>query len=133
MPKRKTTVDALAVEAFARHKLRSEGKGRWYCGRPGSGLYHFRLITAPGCILLYGDIGQAILLCQAVDALAWLRKAISDRDYVLGKSCFAQKDRWGWMPQDLWHYHALETFCRLLDEGKELICGETDEECRAQA
>lgn len=106
----------LAAQAFEQHKLKNEGEGRWYCGRSGSGMYHFRLIAAPRCIFIYGDIGQAVLLCSEADSVKWLRQSIHERDYVMGKSRFAQRDRWGWMPQDLWHYHALKVFCRLFDE-----------------
>lgn len=125
------TVDELAQEAFQNHVLRKEGDGRWFCGRPGTGMYHFRIIIAPACVFLYGDIGNAVFLCSEHDSLNWLLDSIDGgRDYILGKCGQARrdKDRWGWMPQNLWHYHALKTFCRLLDvHGKqELICGETD-------
>jgi len=113
---RMRTIDELAKEAFKDHVLREEGEGRWFCGRPGTGMYHFRLIVAPGCVLLYGDIGEAVFLCAEPDALNWLlASAGGGRDYILGKSRQAvrDKDRWGWQPQDMWRYHALRKFCEL--------------------
>jgi hypothetical protein len=80
-------------------------------------MYHFRLIIAPACVFLYGDIGEAVFLCSEADALKWLTTSIlGGRDYILGKSKRARmdKDRWGWAPQDMWHYHALTKFCELL-------------------
>jgi hypothetical protein len=112
------TVDVLADEAFVDHVVREEGEGRWFCGRPGTGMYHFRVITAPRCVMLYGDIGEAIFICPESDGFEWLLTSINGgRDYILGKSKWAHKDRWGWMPQDMWHYHALKKFCELLNGG----------------
>lgn len=109
------SIERLAAEALDRHMLRAEGEGRWFCGRPGTGFYHFRVVTAPGHVFLCGDLGTAILACSERDSLSWLKRAIGSADYLLGKSQHAHRDRWGWMPQDMWHYFALKRFCELLD------------------
>lgn len=113
-----STVNTLAEDAFKNHVLRKEGEGRWFCGRPGTGMYHFRLITAPACVFIYGDIGEAVFLCSESDSLNWLLTSVNGgRDYVLGKcrQAVRDKDRWGWAPQSMWHYHALKRFCELLN------------------
>lgn len=74
-----------ADKAYKDHVVRSEGEGRWYCGRPGSSSYSFRLIFAPACILLYGDIQAVVLRMPNGDAMEWLRTCVDDLDYVLGK------------------------------------------------
>ena len=112
------TIDALAEEAFASHVLREEGDGRWFCGRPGTGMYHFRVIVSPCCVFLYGDIGEVVFICPEEDSLNWLVTSVNGgRDYLLGKSRQAvrDKDRWGWAPQNMWHYHGLRKFCELLN------------------
>jgi hypothetical protein len=112
------TVDELAESAFEDHVLLPEGEGRWFCGRPGTGMYHFRIVMSPGCILLYGDIGEAVFRCHERDALAWLLASMGGgRDYILGKcpQAVENKDRSGWASQSLWHHRALKRFCELLN------------------
>lgn len=75
-----------ADKAFQDHELKVEGEGRWLCARPGTGIYHFRVITAPACLILYGDIKDVIFRISDRDALAWLRGSIDSMDYVLGKA-----------------------------------------------
>jgi hypothetical protein len=91
---RRARLANLAEEAFTDHVLTKEGDGRWYCGKPTTGIYSFRVITAPGCVFLYGDIDELALLPHDRDALTWLRGSINDMDYVLGKSSLSvrQKD-----------------------------------------
>jgi hypothetical protein len=80
----------FADKAFTNHVLLKEGDGRWYCGKPGTCIYSFRVIVAPRAVIVYGDIGEVILLPNDNDALAWLRGSVSgnagDVDYALGKS-----------------------------------------------
>lgn len=42
------TVAHLAAKGFARHVITEEGEGRWLCHTPGTGVYSFRVVTAPG-------------------------------------------------------------------------------------
>lgn len=74
-----------ADKAYKDHVVQVEGEGRWYCGRPGSGTYHFRVIMAPAMILVYGDIKDVVFRVTNSNAMEWLRTSIDDLDYVLGK------------------------------------------------
>lgn len=74
-----------AAEAFKDHVLTNEGDGRWLCSKPGTGIYHFRIIFSPGCVFMYGDIYDLCLMCYDHDSLQWLRTA-PHLDYVMGKS-----------------------------------------------
>lgn len=76
----------LAKESFKDHKLHQEGPGRWFCARPGTGIYSFHVACFNGCVVLYGDVGELILRPSDRDSLAWLRGAIDSMDYVLGKA-----------------------------------------------
>lgn len=83
---RRAKFQEMADLAFKDHVLTNEGPGRWYCGRPnGSSTYHFRLVTSPACLLLYGDIHDVIFRMSEGDALVWLRSCVDQLDYVLGK------------------------------------------------
>lgn len=62
-----------AAESFKDHVLSSEGEGRWFFGRPGHSEFHFRVITAPGAVIMLGDTGEVILMPHGRDALGWLR------------------------------------------------------------
>jgi predicted secreted protein len=74
-----------ADEEFKDHVLVKEGEGRWFCGKPGTGIYSFRVLTAPGALIVYGDIYDAVLKPSDRDALAWLRGSMGSLDYVLEK------------------------------------------------
>jgi hypothetical protein len=82
---RRAILKIEADKAYKDHVVRSEGDGRWYCGRPTSGTYHFRVVFAPACILVYGDIQAVVLRMPNGDSLGWLRSTVDDLDYVLGK------------------------------------------------
>ena len=79
-------VAKLAKEAFKDHKLHQEGPGRWFCAKPGTGIYSFHVACFNGCVVLYGDVGELILRPSDKDSLAWLCDAIDSMDYVLGKA-----------------------------------------------
>lgn len=82
---RRAILKLEADRAFKDHVVRSEGEGRWYCGRPTSSTYHFRVIMAPAMILVYGDIKDVVFRVTNGNAMEWLRTTIDDLDYVLGK------------------------------------------------
>lgn len=71
-----------AEEVFARHTIVPEGPGRWYCGRPGTGCYSFRVVTSPGAVIVHGDIGEAVFCPNERDPLPWLRGVAEHREIV---------------------------------------------------
>lgn len=81
----RATVLRLADEAFARHEITVEGAGRWLCRQPGEKgpWYWFRIIAAPGAVLMVGDVGTAVFECGDRDALRTFLRA--DRGYLLTK------------------------------------------------
>jgi hypothetical protein len=72
-----------AAESFARHVVTEEAPGRWLCARPGTGICHFRVVDLPNAVLVYGDIGDLLLVRGGV---AWARGSVYSLDYLLGKS-----------------------------------------------
>ena len=79
-------IAALAAGRFDEHVVTMEGLGRWRCGRPDSNLYSFRVIAAPGAVIVYGDLGKRVYRHANHDSLEWLRQAVRDPDYLLGKA-----------------------------------------------
>ena len=75
----------FAAVDLADHVIEVEGEGRYLFHRRGTGMYHMRIIFAPGAVLFYGDCEDGILRCSDRDSLAWLRGAASSPDYLLGK------------------------------------------------
>lgn len=83
-------IGEMAKESFKDHVLIEESVCAhrvlrcWLCKRPDSMIYSFRVVTAPGVLIVYGDVGHHILhRCE--DMLPWIRGAIGSRDYVLEK------------------------------------------------
>jgi hypothetical protein len=72
-----------ADEAFQHHVITKTGDERWRCGRPDTSIYAFTVVTAPGVVILYGDIGEMIFRHGAADTIAWLKGA--GHDYLLSK------------------------------------------------
>lgn len=60
-----------AFQRFDKHQITREGHGVWYCGEPGTGVYHFRVIMVPGRIIVTGDIGNLILHVNHAKPLRW--------------------------------------------------------------
>jgi hypothetical protein len=79
------TVQRLAKDAFKDHVMSGEGDGRWLCKRPGTGVYHFRLITAPGAVMVIGDLGEFVLRISDRDPIPWLRGSVNSFDYLVEK------------------------------------------------
>lgn len=85
-----------AAQHFSEHVITKEATGRWFCGKPGTGIYSFRVLCVPGAVIVYGDIGELILRPYASppDELAWLRGAAKNAkypEYCLGKCPPAHK------------------------------------------
>lgn len=58
----------------------------WLCRRPGSGMYHFRVVAGPGMLLVYGDVGNHILQNHDKDMVKWLVDgAVNSTEYLIGK------------------------------------------------
>ena len=78
-----------AEEAFAEHIItpeQTEGPVRmWLCHKPGTGIYHFRVIAAPGILVVTGDVGDNILRASDRDLVPWLRGAVKSPDYLMEK------------------------------------------------
>lgn len=77
-------IRGFAEKDFAQHVLTETGPNEWRCGRPNSGFYSFRVIVRPGCVIVYGDIGEGIFRGgEAGDMLGWLRGATGKGGYPL--------------------------------------------------
>jgi len=81
-------IEENAKRAFEDHVLieeHADGLFRcWVCKRTDSIVYSFRVVTAPGALIVYGDVGHHILY-RCEDMLPWIRGSIGSRDYVLEK------------------------------------------------
>jgi len=60
-----------ATHQFDKHQITREGPGLWFCGEPGTGIYHFRVIMVPGRIIVTGDIGDMVLNINHRKPLRW--------------------------------------------------------------
>lgn len=81
----RAAIAKFAADAFHEHTLTEEAPQRWLCAKPGTGIYAFRVCLVPGAILVYGDIGDMLLVRFGGAGLDWLRGAVRSRDYLLGK------------------------------------------------
>lgn len=71
----KKVVDAVKNEQiFDQHIITREREGVWYCGIPHDSNMSFRVVSAPGAIIIYGDLGELIFLPNARNALWWAYK-----------------------------------------------------------
>lgn len=86
-------IERLSQAEFKLHALGPMDGGNdvfmWRCGRPGRGLYHFRVIVWPGHVAVYGDVGQLTLSISDKNPLPWLQKAVGSPEYLLSKSVHA--------------------------------------------
>ncbi len=76
-----------AKSAFRDHVITAEGPGRWRCAKPGTWIYGFRVITAPGAVIVTGDIYEAVFCMYDSDPLPWIVSVGKHRqfDYLLEK------------------------------------------------
>jgi len=81
-------IKAMADANYKDHVITAESENIFYCAKPGTGFYSFRVVFLPGgVILLYGDIGQ--LMLQPGAGFEWLKSAVKHNrvsDYVLEKT-----------------------------------------------
>lgn len=80
-------------DTFSRHVITQEGEGRWLFARPKTGMYHFRVIAAPGAVIVYGDIEDIILTPSDRDALHWLKSVLRGPPGQYDLSYVAEKVR----------------------------------------
>lgn len=78
-------VRETAAEEFAAHVLTVEGPNEWRVGKPGTGIYAFRVLCRPYMVAVWGDLGEWILRISARESLAWLRGSVRSLDYLLSK------------------------------------------------
>ena len=108
-----------ASSAFREHSITIEGEGRYYFGKPFEGAYHTRIVTAPGALIMFGDVGELILMPSDKDALGWLRMVTKRKNYDL--SYIASKVS-GDMKDSISRYHP-DLVRRWLDwEEEQEIC-----------
>lgn len=85
----RATIAEIAGESLANHVItpeQTDGPVRmWYCGRKGTGMYSYRVIAAPGMLLVYGDVGDYMLQANDRDLIPWLKGAIRSEDYMISK------------------------------------------------
>ena len=73
----RTKAEADARETFKHHVLKVEGEGRWYFGpKNGSNNMDFRVIDAPGALIMFGDAGELMFQPHGRSALGWLRSVL---------------------------------------------------------
>lgn len=83
-------VAGFALRSFKDHVLTTEHESDkislYHCGTPGTNNCSFRIIIAPDCITVYGDIGDGMVWRPGTNyMLGWIRGAISSPDYVIEK------------------------------------------------
>jgi len=82
-------IEQLAAESFRDHVIRpihEAGVFRHYdCRKSGGGsIYHFRVTTFPGTLVVTGDIGE-LMLQRMTDMFEWAPRAIHSIDYFSSK------------------------------------------------
>lgn len=86
---RRDQIAERARVAFANHVLtceQNDGPVRmWYCAKPGTSMYSFRVIEAPGTLVVAGDVGSVILHTPGRRMVPWLLSSWRSLDYVLEK------------------------------------------------
>lgn len=78
-------IAGYAQESFKNHVPELLGPGEWLCKKPGTGIYHFFVISRPGTLIVYGDIGEWILQMSEKDPTRWIPGAIRSPGYFFEK------------------------------------------------
>jgi hypothetical protein len=78
-------VAGYAQASFRDHVAQQLGPGEWLCKKPGTGIYHFFVISRSGTLIVYGDIGEWILQMSEKDPTRWLPGAIRSPGYFFEK------------------------------------------------
>lgn len=135
---------ALAKSAFKDHvvhvKLENGLYRHYLCRAPQTGMYHFHVMTFPGRLAVYGDIGD-IVWEREPDTLYWARSAIRSISYFAEKVWSTirvdefspspaearVREDYEQMRQELLDQHApIEKLAQLEDTREELIAAAHD-------
>jgi hypothetical protein len=78
-------INKKAIEQFKDHEVTKVGANTWRCGKPDTSLSSFYVISVPGRLIMYGDIGDLSLALNS-EGLKWLLNcSYSDINYMYGK------------------------------------------------
>lgn len=129
------TIREFSTSAFKDHIIEVEDERIFYCHRPHSGFYSFRICFLPqGVIYLYGDIGQ---LALQRGGFGWLASAVNHKrisHYVLEKA----KPQITWRDKEFMPGDAAQVLREMhdgipiMDNGQSCVekCGEdADDDC----
>jgi len=79
-------VAGMAKEAFATHELWGLGRDEWNCQRAsGSSIYAFHVISRPGYLIVFGDIGDWVLQASERNMVYWAMGAVRSPSYFCEK------------------------------------------------
>ena len=87
-----------AIKSFLSHELTCESKtdkvALYRCAQPGTSCFSFRVVVAPGCIVVYGDIGDGMIYNYKSfqDQIPWLRGSVNSSRYLIDKMVFAERE-----------------------------------------
>lgn len=93
------TIAWIAEKDFQKHVVTRKGPGEYYCHQPGTGMGSFHLLFRPNYILLWGDMGDAVLQNHG-DMEAWIRGARESREYVIEKIRALPGEKYVFYPAD---------------------------------
>jgi hypothetical protein len=79
----------LSEPSLKNHILIQEGEGRWYCQKPGTSMYSFRVVVSANTILFHGDLRDLCIIPTGPDPLSWLVSTLGGKtdsiDYFMEK------------------------------------------------
>ena len=79
----------LSDRSLKDHVLIKEGEGRWYCQKPGTNMYSFRVVVSANAILFHGDLRDLCIQPSGPDPLGWLVNTLTSQyshvDYFMEK------------------------------------------------
>lgn len=78
-------VAEMAVNAFAGHTCHQVGPDEWHCSHRGSSVYMFHVISRPGFLVIYGDIGDWVLQAHDRNMVYWAMGAVRSPSYFCEK------------------------------------------------
>jgi hypothetical protein len=94
---RRARIAEFAKECLSEHVLIPEQENEpvrmWLCRTPKKTSYWYRVVAAPGMVLIYGDVGDRMFQMYDRDAVQWARGAKDSFDYLLGKIVGRHEDR----------------------------------------
>lgn len=86
---------STAESAFKDHVIFTEQDSgpvkMWLCQKPGTYIYHFRIVSAPRMICVYGDVGDNVLTINTKDSVNWIKSSYKSINYVVEKISTSNK------------------------------------------